>query len=154
MRSLFLGAFLWGFLHPQKPALQAGPMIGAVQLREAKIWLQTTAPAQVFIEYTDSARSAPPRRTAPILTKAEEAHTAVFTLAPLEPGTRYYYKIFLNGKLLPIADTLTFRTLPLWRWRGAPPDFPSSSGAAPISMTPLTTGRANPTAGSMRFSSR
>jgi len=123
MRSLLLGASFWGLLYAQKPTLQSGPMIGTIQLREAKIWLQTTAPAQVFIEYTDSARSAPPRRTAPILTKAEEAHTAVFTLAPLEPGTRYYYKIFLNGKLLPIADTLTFRTLPLWRWRGAPPDF-------------------------------
>ena len=123
MRSLFLGAFLWGFLHPQKPALQAGPMIGAVQLREAKIWLQTTAPAQVFIEYTDSARPTPPRRTPPILTKAEEAHTAVFTLAPLEPGTRYYYKVFLNDKVVPFPDTLSFRTLPLWRWRTPPPDF-------------------------------
>jgi alkaline phosphatase D len=123
MRSLLLGAIFWGLLHAQKPALQAGPMIGAVQLREAKIWLQTTAPAQVFIEYTDSVRSTPPRRTPPILTKAEEAYTAVFTLAPLEPGTRYYYKVFLNGKVVSLPDTLSFRTLPLWRWRTPPPEF-------------------------------
>ncbi len=123
MRKAFWGSIFWGLLWAQKAALQAGPMVGAIQLREAKIWLQTTAPAAVWIEYVDSARTSPPRKTPTLYTKAEEAYTATFTLAPLEPGTRYSYKIFLNGKAVSLADTLTFRTLPLWKWRTAPPDF-------------------------------
>jgi alkaline phosphatase D len=98
-------------------------MIGAVQLREAKIWLQTTTPAQVFIEYTDSARSTPPRRTPPILTKAEEAYTVVFTLAPLEPGTRYYYKVFLNGKVVSLPRHAQFPYATLMEMADITPGF-------------------------------
>ncbi len=123
MRKVLLSGIFTALLYAQKAGLQAGPMLGAIQLREAKIWLQTTAPAAVFIEYVDSARALPPRRTPVINTTPEEAYTAIFTLAPLEPGTRYYYKVFLNGKAVSVPDTLTFRTLPLWKWRTAPPDF-------------------------------
>ncbi len=129
MRKLLLIGFAWGLVFAQKPALRAGPMLGTLQLREAKIWLQTTGSATVFLEYVDSARLAPPRRTASVITRAEDAYTAAFTLAPLEPGTRYYYKVFLNGGVVALSDTLTFRTQPLWKWRTAPPDFRFAVGS-------------------------
>lgn len=103
--------------------LQSGPMLGYAQMREVALWLQTTGPAQVSIEYADTARPAEKKRTPPILTQESTGYTAKFILGPLEPGRTYRYQVYLNGKPVSLPYPLYFRTLPLWKWRSAPPDF-------------------------------
>lgn len=98
-------------------------MLGYAQMREVALWLQTTGPAQVQIEYADTARPAEKKRTPPLLTHDSTAYTAKFVIGPLEPGRTYRYQVYLNGKPVSLPYPLYFRTLPLWKWRTAPPDF-------------------------------
>ncbi|GIV22397.1 MAG: alkaline phosphatase family protein [Bacteroidia bacterium] len=121
MRALSLGWPL--LLLAQKVSLQAGPMLGYAQLREVAIWLQTTAPARVEIEYADTASPGVKYKTLPQHTEAEKAYTAVFRIGPLTPGRVYGYTVYLNGKPAQLPYSTYFRTLPQWRWRTAPPDF-------------------------------
>ncbi len=98
-------------------------MLGYAQLREVAIWIQTTAPAQVFIEYADTVAPKRKYRTPPLETRAEAAHTATFRIGPLEPGRVYAYTVYVNGEAVKLPYPTYFRTLPQWRWRSAPPDF-------------------------------
>lgn len=107
----------------QAVQLRAGPMLGYAQLREVAVWLQTTGPAEVFLEYADTAAPKHKYRTPTLRTQAEAAYTATFRIGPLEPGRVYAYTIYLNGKQLRLPYPTYFRTLPQWRWRSAPPDF-------------------------------
>lgn len=107
----------------QKVSLQAGPMLGYAQLREVAIWLQTTAPARVEIEYADTTALGVKYRTPPQYTEADKAYTTVFRIGPLLPGRVYRYRVYLDGKPVQLPYPTYFRTLPQWRWRTAPPDF-------------------------------
>ncbi|MEN3040473.1 MAG: alkaline phosphatase D family protein [Bacteroidia bacterium] len=118
-KVLLLLTLLWA----QKARLQAGPMIGYTQMREVAIWLQTTTSAKVVIEYADTAFPKNKHRTPPVYTTPEKAYTALFRLAPLEPGRVYRYTVYLNGRAYALPYPTYFKTLPQWRWRSAPPDF-------------------------------
>ena len=48
---------------------------------------------------------------------------AVFTLHELDPGTRYVYEVYLDGRAVVRPYPLEFETKALWRWRRDPPDF-------------------------------
>ncbi|RMF51076.1 MAG: hypothetical protein D6750_04195 [Bacteroidetes bacterium] len=122
MSGRLVGLLGWGLLLAQV-RLQSGPMLGYAQMREVAIWLQTTGPAQVQLEYADTARPAEKKRTPPLFTQESTAYTAKFILGPLEPGRVYRYQVYLNGKPVSVPYPLYFRTLPLWKWRSAPPDF-------------------------------
>ncbi|MCS7153227.1 MAG: alkaline phosphatase family protein [Bacteroidia bacterium] len=121
MRLAFL--LVLGFVLAQKVGLQAGPMLGYAQMREVALWLQTTAPAKVQIEYADTAQPTRKFRTPAIQTEASTAYTALFKIGPLEPGRVYRYAVLINGRVYPLSYPTYFRTLPQWRWRSAPPDF-------------------------------
>lgn len=123
MGRYILGGLIPLWLVAQKVALQAGPMLGYAQAREVAIWLQTTGPATLQIEYADTASPKQRLQTPPKRTERNEGYTATFHIGPVEPGRVYAYTILLNGKPLPTKQPLYFKTPPLWRWRTAPPDF-------------------------------
>lgn len=121
MRNAYLLAA--GLLCAQKVGLRSGPMLGYAQLREVAIWLQTTGPAAVQIEYADTAQPKIIYRTPVIRTESLTAYTATFRIGPLLPGRVYRYAVLFNGKAVKLPYPTYFRTLPQWRWRSAPPDF-------------------------------
>ena len=47
------------FIFSQNATLQSGPMVGYCEMKEAMIWLQTTKPANVKIEYFAQDNSCP-----------------------------------------------------------------------------------------------
>ncbi len=116
---------------PPGPAvqLQAGPMLGYATHREATVWVQTTGPAEVQIDYTlegshvfDS--------TPAVQTSAEDDHIALFKITNLEPGLRYLYGVRIDGA--PVSTgrgSLFFETQPLWQWRTDPPAFTAAVGS-------------------------
>ena len=136
---------------PTAPAIQAGPMIGYVTLREAAIWVQTTAPASVELRYRPLGEAVAPRARVPwpanatpaplppaatpragtrvLRTDAGSEHIATFVLDDLEPNTRYEAALLLDGKPVRERPTVTFATQPLWQWRHEPPDFTAMIGS-------------------------
>jgi alkaline phosphatase D len=138
MRNLLL-VFIAFLIAPSanfSQSLLSGPMVGHVDMMEAKIWLQTTAPVDVQIAFWDTTGqgfSMPKpnklRLTETIKTTTKGDHIAHFTVGRLEPGTVYGYAVFLNGKYLPLANPTNFKTQTLWQWRTDPPDFTLAMGS-------------------------
>jgi alkaline phosphatase D len=131
----FFGIML---LHAQALAqnLKAGPMIGHVAMMEAKIWLQTKAPATVQIAFWDTTgvgfkmpKMPKLRYSSSISTTQEGDHIAHFTLARLEPGTVYGYAVLLGGKRVQMPVIASFKTPKLWQWRTDPPEFTVAMGS-------------------------
>ena len=109
--------------------VRSGPMVGFSEMRAAYLWLQTTAPARVHFVYWDTA--APGRRytTAAVQTRAEEAHTARVVADSVEPGRRYAYEAYVDGRRVERPYAMRFQTQALWQWRTDPPPFRIAIGS-------------------------
>ena len=106
--------------------LRSGPMAGAAALREAPIWFQADAAATAHIEYW-TATDGTHRRSAAVALGSAEDYAATLRLVGLEPGLRYAYQLFLDGKAAgPPAEVATPA---LWQWRGDAPDFRVLTGS-------------------------
>lgn len=109
----------------QTSLLRSGPMIGHVDMQEARIWLQTTEPATVQITYRRQDGSGTTYSTAPMQTTWETACTATLVADSVRPGTTYTYTVAVNGAPCPLPHATTFRTQPIWKWRSD--DYPTAS---------------------------
>jgi alkaline phosphatase D len=105
------------------PNLVSGPMVGHVTTRTAAVWLQANGPGPAQLEYwkVDDLRAR--QRTASIDLPAAADFSAIFDLVGLEPGTRYEYRVLLDGRTADVAEHLFLHTQPLWKGRGDAPDF-------------------------------
>jgi len=101
--------------------LQAGPMLGPPALREAKVWVQTKAAVPVLVEYWDVATPDQTYLTPEMTPDAAHAYAITLTLAPLEPGRRYAYRVLLDGEALELPYPTELSTPPLWQYRTDPP---------------------------------
>jgi len=100
-------------------------MLGHVDMREATIWIQTTAPAEVAMEYRDQQQPSVVYTTPAVRTSAEHALTATLVADQAEPGRTYEYAILINGQRCSLPYPTVFRTQPVWKWRGD--DLPTAS---------------------------
>jgi alkaline phosphatase D len=107
--------------------LQSGPMTGYAAMREAMLWVQTNAPAEVYFEYT--AKGQPTHRTATYLTQKSAGYCAHLLADEVEPGLTYTYKLFLNGKEVKKDYDFQFKTPPLWQYRTDPPKMKFALGS-------------------------
>jgi len=105
------------------PRLSSGPMPGHVTMRTANIWLQADGPGAAQVEYWKAADPKARQRSAKVDLRDATDFTATFQLVALDPGTRYEYRILLDGRPVALEERLFVRTQPLWRWRNDPPDF-------------------------------
>lgn len=106
--------------------LKTGPMVGAAQMKEVLLWVQTDGPAEVFIEYREAETTGWTHRTDPVATRKEDGFVARLVADAVMPDRHYYYRVLVNGhefrpqssegRPLP-ADTQRFRTPPNWRFR-------------------------------------
>ncbi len=128
MRALWFGLLLWaGMAQLAAAGLRAGPMAGANGQRSVILWLQTEQPASVQLDYRP-ADSGSRWQSVVVETRAEDDRVAHVVLSHLEPGTRYRYRVWVEGKL---ADTgpLYFHTQKLWQFRDDPPAFTLMTGS-------------------------
>ncbi|MCU0626071.1 MAG: alkaline phosphatase family protein, partial [Gemmatimonadaceae bacterium] len=93
--------------------LHAGPMVGWVDMREARLWVQTTRPARAQFVYWDSAAPARRYTTAVQRTGGETAHVATLLADSVLPGRTYHYALRLDGRDVPRPYPLRFRTPPI-----------------------------------------
>ncbi len=96
-------------------------MVGSVDMREAKVWLQTDTPAEVTLRwYPEGQEHSERSRT--VQTQGFPATTVTAELGPLTPGTTYHYKLALDGEPLALPYATTFTTAPDFRERFPPPE--------------------------------
>ncbi len=124
---LWLGLAALGALPPaasaQEAAIRSGPMVGYGAMREVRLWVQTTGPAEVHFRYFHAVDPGHVWRTATVATSAESAFTAEIAADSVEPGRQYAYEVWVDGRRIDRPYPLAFRTPPLWQWRADPPDF-------------------------------
>jgi alkaline phosphatase D len=106
-----------------------GPMPGHSAHMEVTVWMQCHTGCKAYLEYWPENRPDDRARTTERSSEAHTAHVLKFTPAPLEPGTRYRYRVVLDGIPQEPADTLRFSTQPIWRYRTDAPDFSLALGS-------------------------
>lgn len=110
-------------------ALQNGPMLGYVEMREALIWVQTKHFATVQVEYWEKDKPEQKWQTDLVQTYKNSAFTAKCIASQLQPGTTYEYRVEINGDSVRLPYPTTFSTQPLWQWRTDPPAFTLATGS-------------------------
>ena len=79
------------------PRLMQGPMIGAVDESSALIWVRGSWTWPVNIIYSKSHDMTDTRRTKPVQPAKEHDYCLTIPLTGLEPDTRYYYRVEIDG---------------------------------------------------------
>ena len=106
-----------------------GPMPGHSAMRAVTLWIQVRDVQQVAIEYWPQQQPTQAIRTPP--QPVIPAHDGVlqFAIGALEPGTRYRYRVVVDGQSVEPREPLHFSTQPLWQWRSDPPPFSAALGS-------------------------
>jgi alkaline phosphatase D len=111
----------------QTSGIISGPMLGPVELRDAKIWLEVSpAVKSVSLQYKKKNDT----KTKTILYKGQlgnEFNPLQLTIGGLEFNTTYEYQFIINGK--PSAAKGEFTTKDLWPYRRPVPDFSFLTGS-------------------------
>ncbi len=125
LASLFLRVDLMA--RDAAEVIQAGPMVGYVDLMETAIWVQTKRAAEVALRY--GPKDGPMAATNPVQAGPNNYFTAKFILTDLEPGTVFEYVVTVDGEAVSFDYPLTFKTQTFWQWRTEPPDFQFAIGS-------------------------
>ncbi len=131
MRTVLLLAAALAAVPPSAAdtGLHAGPMLAWATLREAAVWVQTAAPGIVEVRFAPAADPAAERAAPPVATTAAGDLIATVVLTGLEPGTRYVYRVLVDGAEATRPYPLELATQPLWQWRTDPPGFAAMIGS-------------------------
>ncbi|MBN2128620.1 MAG: hypothetical protein JW741_03955, partial [Sedimentisphaerales bacterium] len=86
-----------------------GPMLGNVGHDRAAVWLRTVRPSRIQVEVKGPEGA---KRFGPVSSSADTDLTAVVSLTPLRPATRYDYQVFIDDKRLALKQKTTFTTFP------------------------------------------
>ncbi len=122
-----LPVLLISIFSSSQPRIISGPMLGPVELRDAKVWVEVSPEVKtVSLLYNKKGD----RRTIKIINyKGElgnEFNPIRFTVGGLDFNTAYEYKLWINGKNSNKGGEFT--TKDLWQFRKPPPDFSFLTG--------------------------
>jgi alkaline phosphatase D len=110
-----------------QPRVVSGPMLGPVELRDAKVWVEVSREVKlVSLKYNRKGETA----TKIISYKGQlgnEFNPLHFVIGGLEPNTTYEYAILVDGKSSRRGGHFT--TKDLWQWRKPAPDFNFLTGS-------------------------
>ena len=111
--------------------LVAGPMLGHVELRTAKVWIEVAPGSKATLSFWPKSNPASVREMVYVSSKEDWYSPHTFDLTDLQLNTSYQYTIKLSnasGKNLPGAEG-SFHTDDLWQWRKPAPDFNFLTGS-------------------------
>lgn len=125
--SFFILFFLSESVFSQTTNIISGPMLGPVELRDAKIWVEVGQQVKaVSLQYKKKGSST----AKTILYKGKlgnEFNPVQVTVGGLGFNTVYEYQFIIDGK--PSSAKGEFRTKDLWQWRKPVPDFTFITGS-------------------------
>ena len=107
--------------------LISGPMLGPVELRDAKVWVEVSKETKTAALQFNRKGSVQKKTVTYKGALGNEFNPITFTVGGLEPNTTYEYSIFINGKLS--GKKGEFTTKDLWQWRKPAPDFSFLAGS-------------------------
>ncbi|MGZ0709844.1 alkaline phosphatase D family protein [Coraliomargarita sp. W4R53] len=108
--------------------LVSGPMLSHLEMREAKVWVQTDEPSLIRIAYAPNGDNSSLTWSNPVETEAANGNIAIATLDKVEPGQTYSYRVELNGEL--VTSPAEFTSPSYYHGRTPPPDFKIAVGGA------------------------
>lgn len=108
--------------------LIAPPLVGAPEMREARVWVQTGEPAEVRLAYWPQADPSARTLSAPVQSEQHNANTAILVAGPLAPGQTYGYEVQVNGRAIKTDTPTSFTTAPMFRGYAPAPDFTVALG--------------------------
>jgi alkaline phosphatase D len=79
------------------PRLLEGPMVGAVGPDHLSIWSRASGAFEVQVEYATDRAFTDAKLTPPVRAAAEQDLCTVVRVEGLQPGTRYFYRMHVNG---------------------------------------------------------
>lgn len=97
-----------------------GPMVGRITDRSASFWVRTPNEDEIQIRVGKTQRPNEFILSEKKRARADVDYTAILTVNNLDPATRYFYELIVNGERVNDFDELTFRTYPP---QGAPAVF-------------------------------
>lgn len=138
MKKLFyLSIFLLlSFIIHAQPRVISGPMLGPVELRDAKIWAEVSPDVKTVSLQLN--KKGDPRVVRTINYKGDlgnDFNPVCFTVGGLDINTTYQYKIWINGKATTKGGE--FATKDLWQWRKPAPDFSFLTGSCAYFNEPI-----------------
>jgi alkaline phosphatase D len=127
----FLVIILFLFSIPATAQVVAGPMLGQVELRTAKVWVEVTPGTPVELWYWKKGSLQHARRLAVSTNSTTWFTTVTFDLVGLDMNTSYEYQVITNnkGNKKPGTADGSFTTKDLWQWRKPVPDFSFLTGS-------------------------
>lgn len=118
-----------------QPRIISGPMLGPVELRDAKVWVEVSQDVKTAaLQYNKKGAV----QTKIINYKGglgNEFNPIQFTIGGLDFNTTYQYKILINGKA--VSSTGEFTTKDLWQWRKPAPNFSFLTGSCSYFNEPI-----------------
>ena len=79
------------------PRVMQGPMIGAPGPSHFTVWARVSGSLPVQVEYSADRDFVDTKRTAPLVASAANDFIVVTRVEGLRPGTRYYYRVLVDG---------------------------------------------------------
>lgn len=79
------------------PRMMQGPMLGAVTETTIGVWVRLSGPYECAVQYAQDESLENAAMTDPVTTSKERDYTAVIRMENLKPGTRYFYRVLVNG---------------------------------------------------------
>jgi alkaline phosphatase D len=126
-RIFFLAATFSALSLFAQPRIVSGPMLGPVELRDAKIWVEVSPEVKsVSLQYNKKGDKI--RKT--IVYKGalgSDFNPLCFTVGGLDMNTAYEYRLLVDGKITAYGGQFTTRDL--WQWRKPIPDFSFLTGS-------------------------
>lgn len=111
-----------------QPRIISGPMLGPVELRDAKVWIEVSPDVKTVSLQLYKKGEAKLVKTIPYKGELQnEFNPATFIIGGLDMNTTYQYKFLVNGK--PVIQNGEFTTKDLWQWRKPAPDFSFLTGS-------------------------
>lgn len=115
-----------------------GPMLGAVEMAEARIWLQSSQTSRFRIQYWAQNQPAQKFWTEARSSHAESEHALTMVLGELHSGTTYRYRVERDGQLLGSESGYSFTTQTDWIKRSDPPAVKIALGSCVYLDDPVT----------------
>ncbi len=131
MNRFFISAFLLLILNSTQAQLISGPMLGPVELRTAKIWIEVEPGTNTVLQYWKKGDVKSVKTLEKKSNRDDWFSPLVFDVVGLDINTTYEYRFFFNQKVntLPARADGSFTTKDLWQWRKPAPDFSFLTGS-------------------------
>ncbi len=127
MKKLLTTFALAGLVLLSQAQIVSGPMLGQVELRDAKIWLEV-APSVKKVTLQYGKKGSAVKKSIPYKGPlGNDFNPLQFILGGLDLNTTYEYSFVIDGKVA--RQKGAFTTKNLWQWRQPAPDFTFLTGS-------------------------